>query len=180
MPTPASSTGSAAPSTPAGSPTPGADGILTPPSPWVLLDDAEAKTGRVDLARAVEIDGHGALSSTGLQQLGFVSGVSRAWQGGEGALLVLGYTFRTAKGAAGFVTYGRRARDADAGFRSQPVTGIPGAAAYRSTGSAPGTQVVLFSRGRSAYIVGVQGTVPSGSAGDIGVLARQQYGVAGG
>ncbi len=167
-------------STTAARPSAGPNGLLAPPTPWQRLSDAEAKTGPVDLARAVAIDGHGALSRTGLQQLGFVSGVSRAWGAGEAGLLILEYTFREGKGAAGFVSYGRRARDADAGFKRQPVTGIPGAVAYRTTGTGPGTRVVLFSRGRSAFIVGVQSTPPAGAAGDVGVLARQQYAVAGG
>lgn len=165
----------AASATPSASPIAGPNGVLAPPAPWERISDAEAKTGPVNLARAVQIDGHGALSRTGLQQLGFASGVSRAWQAGGAALLILDYTFRDAKGAAGFVSYGRRARDADTGFRRQPVNGIPGAVAYRTTGTGPGTRVVLFSHGRSAFIVGVQGTPPVGAAGDVGELARRQY-----
>jgi hypothetical protein len=156
-----------------------ADGFLQPPAPWGRLADTAAKTGRVTLARAVEIDGHGALSRTGLLTLGFSAGQSRAWQAGSAALLVLDYTFRDAKNAAGFVSYGRRARDSDAGFRRVPVTGVPGAVAYRSSEASPGTRVVLFFRGRHAYIVGVQGPLPSGPAGDLNVLARLQYAAGG-
>ena len=153
-----------------------ANRLLQPPAPWQRLSDAAAKTGRVNLSRAVAIDGHGTLSRVGLRQLGFRSGWSRAWQAGGCALLVLDYTFRDGKGAAGFVTYGRLARDADARFRRMSVTGIPGAVAYRTAGIAgPSTQVALFARGRSAYIVGVQGTPPPGAAGNLSALARQQY-----
>jgi hypothetical protein len=128
----------------------------------------------------VAIDGHGTLSSTGLIQLGFVSGVSRAWQAGGAALLVLDYTFRDAKGAGGFVAYGRRARDADPGFRQMSVTGIPGAVGYEESSTATHTQVVLFSRGRSTFIVGAQGTLPDGPAGNLVGLARKQYDAAAG
>ena len=130
------------------------------------------------MARAAEIDGHGELSRIGLRQLGFSSGLSRAWQAGGSALLVLNYRFRDAKAAAGFVTYGRKARDADSGFRRIPVTGVPGAVGYRSSDARPATRVVLFSRGSAAFIVGVQDTPPPGAAGDVAVLAEQQYAAA--
>lgn len=177
--TPPASGAASNPTTPApGTPSASADGLLLPAAPWERIPDATAQTGRVDLARAVAIDGHGSLSRTGLRQLGFDAGMSRAWQAGAAALLILDYTFRDAKGAAGFVAYGRRARDADRGFRRMPVTGIPGALAYQTAGAGATTRVVLFSSGRSAYIVGIQGTPPTGTAGDVTELARAQYRVA--
>lgn len=154
--------------------------LFVPPVPWQALPDDLGQTGRVNLARAVSIDGHGELSKTGLQQLGFVVGQSRSWQTSGAALLVLDYTFRDARGAAGFVTYGRRARDGDRAFSRQPVKGVPGAVGYQVRRPGSSTDVALFSRGRSAYLIGIQGTPPPGAAGDVGALAVQQYTAAGG
>lgn len=170
----------------AGSPTtpvaPSASGVpglaaplFTPPAPWVALPDDVGQTGRVSLARAVTIDGHGELSKTGLQQLGFVVGQTRSWQTGQAALLVLDYTFKDIRGAAGFVTYGRRARDGDPAFSREPVRNVPGAVGYAVRRPGSTTSVAIFSRGRSAYLIGIQGTPPPGAAGDVGALALAQY-----
>lgn len=148
--------------------------IASPPADWRAVPDPVARTGLVDIDRAVAIDGHGELSRVGLRRLGFVVGQSRSWQTDSAVLLVLDYTFRDARGAAGFVSYARRARDGDTGFRPRLVPGIPGATGYDLIGQSP-TSVAILSRGRSAFIVGVEGTPPEGPAGELASLARTQY-----
>lgn len=154
--------------------------VFAPPPTWQAVPDAEARTGKVDLKRAVEIDGHGRLSRIGLTQLGFVVGNSRSWVGGDAALLVLDYTFREPRGASGFVSYARSARDADPAFQRQPRGVLPGAVSYRGSRGGNATSVIIFSRGRSAYILGIQGSPPTGPPGDIQQLALLQYQAAAG
>lgn len=187
---PSTSPGTAAPATSGTAPGPGASAagtqvsglvapLLRPQPPWKQVADGPAQTGRVELDRAVAIDGNGELSRTGLRQLGFVVGQSRAWETGTASLLGLDYTFRTAAGATGYVAYGRRARGGDRAYSALRLTSVPGAAAYQATHAGGTTRVVLFASGRSAFLLGIQGTLPAGAAGDLAVLARLQLAAAG-
>jgi len=89
------------------------------------------------------------------------------------------FDFRTAAGAAGYVAYGRRARGGDRAYSALRLTSVPGAAAYQATHAGGTTRVVLFASGRSAFLLGIQGTLPAGAAGDLAVLARLQLAAAG-
>ena len=146
--------------------------ILVLPSPWVALDDLTAHTGRVDLARAAEIDGQGDLSRQALQALGYQLGQSRSWRNGTATLLALDYTFRTQAGARGYVDAAKASRASDPAYVARAVSGVPGAAGFARAQPAPSTVVVVFSRGRSAFLLAVQGTA------DVAGLARQQYAAA--
>lgn len=149
--------------------------LLSPPAPWRQLADAVASTGRVDLARAAQIDGHGDLSRAALHKAGFVAGGSRSWQGGSAVLLVLDYTFRSSKAAADYVTAARRSRGIDPNFTARPVSGIPGVGGFDSTAPGTPTSSVIFSTGRTAYLLVLQGPPPAGRHGDVGWLAQEQY-----
>lgn len=162
-----------APAQPAGLAAP----VFAPPAPWRLLPDSAAGTGRVDLARAAAIDGHGELSRTALHKDGFVIGSSRSWQSGSAVLLVLDYTFRTRTAAAAYVTAARRSRAVDPAFTPRAVSGIPGAGSFDATSTATSitTSSVIFSVGRTAYLLALQGPPPAGKPGDVSWLALRQY-----
>jgi hypothetical protein len=158
-----------------GKPTPSLQSaLMTPPPPWVRVSDSVAHTGPLDLDAAAALDGGGKLSRAGLLGLGFQSGITRAWQAGDGQLLVLAYTFKTPAGAMGYLQYAQAARNQDSAFNAEPVTGVPDAIGYRSSSAAGVTEVVLLARGRTACIVGVQ-RPSTPELAEVDGLAKLQY-----
>lgn len=149
--------------------------LLAPPARWHRVPDAQAQTGPLDLAAAAEIDGGGALSRTGLRQMGYRLGISRAWQTDTESLLVLAYQFGSAQGARQYVTYATAARGRDSTYHPQKVFAVPSAHGFSRSAGGSHTNVVIFPKGNTAYIVGVvRPTAPRDST-EIDELAQLQY-----
>lgn len=149
--------------------------LLAPPSRWRRVPDAQANTGPLDLTAAAAIDGGGALSRTGLRQMGYRIGISRAWESGPESLLVLAYQFSSAAGAKQYVAYATAARDRDSSYRPQRISGVPGAHGFSRSAQGSHTNVVIFPKANTAYIVGVvRPTAPADST-EVSELAQLQY-----
>ncbi len=172
-PTPTSSTefGDAAPL---------AQRLLNPPPPWTRVSDAEARTGPLTIDAAARIDGGGALSRTGLQQMGYRTGINRAWSSDDAGLLVLAYQFATERGAQQYVQYAKTARSQDATYVAQPPTsGVPASYSFRRSADGSLSQVVLFAKDNVAYIVGTVSQQDRPAPGVVDELVRLQYDAAG-
>lgn len=171
---PSSAPSTAIPSTPSA---PGglADVFFEPPPPYQRIRDVEARTGPLDIDAAAAIDGGGAPSKAGLQELGFVTGYSRSWETPESVLLVLAYEFRTPQGAMGYVNSARMLRVGDPAYKAQTVTTVPGAISYRTRRGTSFTQLVLFSNGTRAFVLGVVRDTDVPGSTEVAALAKQQF-----
>lgn len=149
--------------------------LLAPPARWHRVPDAQAATGPLDLVGAAKIDGGGALSRTGLRQMGFRLGISRAWQTDTESLLVLAYQFGSAAGARQYVMYATAARNRDSTYHSEKVFAVPSAHGFSRSASGSHTNVVIFPKGNTAYILGVVRPTAPRDRTEVDELAQLQY-----
>jgi hypothetical protein len=131
--------------------------LFTPPDEFVFVPDETAGTGPIDAAKAAELDGTGALSQVGLQQLGFVRGVSRQWHAEPTVLVDLVYTFATSAQAKSYVKTLAAARKADPEYTSAPTpAGAPeGASTYLNSENGSNSATMVFASGSHAVVIGL-------------------------
>ena len=158
-------------------PSPGDWNLLTPPDEFLVIDDSRARTGRLgleDVARLDAVDPEAARAR--FTELGFTGARSRAWQSPTDALLVVAYAFADERAAATYVGEATALRLADPGAAPVPLTGVPGASAFRLDVPGDPTQVAFLSRGTHAYLVGLVGPAAADpSAALLGRVAALQH-----
>ena len=155
---------------PSATPAPPNPDLFTPPNIFVYVPDDTAGTGPIDAAQAAALDGTGALSEVGLQQLGFVRGVSRQWVAEPTVLVDLVYTFATPAQAKAYVTTLSAARKADTAYTTTPTpAGAPaGASTYANSTNGSNSATMVFASGSHAVVIGL---VVTNAAPDTTVLA---------
>lgn len=150
--------------------------LFDPPASFVWVPDDVAGTGAIDAAAAAALDGTGPLSQVGLQQLGFVRGVSRQWQDSPTVLIDLVYTFKQASQARTYVSTAVAARRADPEFAvvATPAGAPAGTTTFTNSANGSNSVAMIFASGTHVVVIGF---VTAGSKPDpsrLVVLAAQQ------